>query len=248
MAEYGELDSRFNEQIEGLKSRAQELHTAASGYDLQIEYLNKQKALFEEYGAKVPIAMQCAQFMIEQIAAAASLPTSENPALENSPVAGIETRVIRPRGRPIVSRGKRADRGNYYNIAPQVKPIMNGIFGRGMEDVPEHLESLFDKMYGQQWRSRTIDVPTGPSSPHLKRTYSEDLHADDSYIKLLINGADLVINRNMRGSTPPDFPFRGRVAAVELVQLYNKIDAIGWDVYDGFMLRNRIRLAEPPRK
>lgn len=234
MTEQGEIGRRLNEYIEGLQKRVKELHTTAADYDLQIEYWVKQRELFEKYGAKIPIAMQNAQFMIEQIAAA-SVPPTKNP-----PVIGI-SRVIRPRVRSMNPRENRDDQTRNYNIAPQVKPIMNGVFGRGKEDVPQDLDSLFDEMYGRDWHSRTIDVPTRPGLTPVTRTYLEDLHSGESYIRRLIKGADKVINRNMRGNIPPTFPFRGRVAAVELIQLYNKIDAIGWDVYDDFMFRNRIR-------
>ena len=241
MPEQEELGSRLNEYIEGLKKQAEGLRTGAEDYDLQAEYLMKQRELFERYGAKVPIAMQTIQFMIEQIAAshAGSSTSSEDPP--KTSIDDDRINIPRPRRRHATPRGRRAGQGRNYNIASKVKPIMNGIFGRDKIDVPEYLDSLFNRMYGQNWHSRTIDIPLKPGLKPVTRTYLEDLHSGDSYIRRLIEGADEVINRNMRNNTPPAFPFRGRVAAVELAQLYHKIDTIGWDVYDGFMVRNGIR-------
>lgn len=237
MVEQEEFSNRLNEQIEGLKKQADGLRTSAEGLELQAEYLSKQWELFEKYGAKVPIAMQTAQFMIEQIAAVAS----SLPSLANPPEISVADRGFSTRSRRPTSRRGGADQTRNYSIAPQVKSIMNGIFSSGEKDVPEDLNSLFDRMYGQNWHLRTINVPTKPGLAHVARTYAEDLHSPESYIRSLIRGADRVINRNMRGNTPPNFPYKGRVAAVELAQLYSKIDAIGWDVYDNFMVNNSIR-------
>lgn len=240
MPEKGELSSRLNEYIKGLKRQAEGLHTSAEGYALQAKYLAAQVALFERY-PKVPIAMQTAQFIIEQIAATTSSSSaSENPS-EESVVSGI---IVRVRTRS-ASRRREENQPKNYNIAPQVKSIMNGIFGRGIEAVPEDLDSLFNGIYGQDWRTRTISVPSGLGLGRMNRTYLEDLNSENSYIRGLIEGADRVINSNMRDNTAPAFLFRGRVAAVNLVQLYYNIEAIGWDVYDDFMIRNRIRQPIP---
>ncbi len=225
MSEHIEIN-RLNKYIEDLKKQVNGLRKNAEDYELQAEYLEKQKELFEKYGAKIPIAMQTTQYMVEQIADYHSSST----ASQEPPKT---VRYSTP-------RGHRASQGKYYNIAPLVKPIMNGIFGRGKEDVPEDFDSLFNTMYGQDWTSRIIRIPLRPGSTPMTRIYLEDLHSGDSYIRVLINGADQVINRKMRGNTPP-FIFREKAAAVELVQLYNKINSIGWDIYDKFMIRNGIR-------
>lgn len=240
MTEQKEFGDRLDEYIKDLGKEAEGLLISAENRRLQAEYLLKQRELFEKYGARVPIAMQATQFIIEQIAAASSSPSLENPP-ETKVVGKVP--IPRPRIRPTTPSGSEADQIRYYNIAPQVKPIMNGIFGRGKEEIPEDLNGLFDRMYGQDWHSRSIGIPSRPGLPRVARTYLEDLHSPGSYIRRLIKGTDNVINRNMRGNTPPTFPFRGKVAAVELVQLYNKIDAIGWDVYEDFMVRNGIRQA-----
>lgn len=231
MTEQPEFGNKLNDYIDGLKKQAVGLRDTASNYDLQVDYLVKQEEIFEQYGAKLPLATATIKFIVEQIAAASNPPADDKG----------KTLLIRSSTRPIALKRRTTGQKSVYNIAGPAKPIMNSIFGRGKEDVPRDLESLFNGMYGNDWQSKTINVPTGPGKPHMTRTFLEDLRSDDGYIKILIESADEVIARKMRKSTPPLFPYRRKTAAVELVQLYNKIDAIGWNVYDDFMVRNSIR-------
>ncbi|MFH0936737.1 MAG: hypothetical protein V1808_00375 [Candidatus Daviesbacteria bacterium] len=240
MKEQSEFKTQLNEHIQGLKSQSEKLRSDFANFDLQIKYYLKQMDLFEKYGAKLPIAMQTAQFILEQIAAASkvsSLEVTSTTSGDSSLITPIETE----NEYSLQSEKNKMEPVKNYNIGGPAKPIMCGIFGRSREDVPTDLETLFKGMYGQNWHLRTIDVPLGPSLPSEKRTYSEDLKLENSYIRRLIEKADDVINRKMRGNIPPNYPFGGKVAAFDLVQLFNKINAVGWDVYDNFMVRNNIR-------
>lgn len=241
MTEHGETDSRIDEYIEELRKKAEHLRVAVEFYDSQVELLIKQKELLLKYGAQIPMAMQATQFMIEQIAA-----TSEQPPSGKSDGVKIGGRVttIRPRRRRATPKEKGgAVEDKKYNIAPQVKPIMNAIFGKGKEQVPETVDTLFDKMYpNQDWRTeKIILVSKGIGLGHRPITYGDDLNSDDSYIRRLIRGADGVINTRMRNNNLSSFTFQGKVAATELIQLYHTIDSVGWNIYDGFMIRNRVR-------
>lgn len=239
MTEHGEIDSRIDEYIEELRKKAENLRVAVEFYDSQIELLVRQKELLSKYGAQIPMAMQATQFMIEQIAA-----TSEQPPSGKSDGVKIGGRVttIRPRRRRATPREGGAVEDKKYNIAPQVKPIMSAIFGKGKERVPETLDDLFDKMYpDQDWHTKTILVSKGIGLGHRRITYGDDLNSDDSYIRRLIRVADGVINTRMRNNNLPSFTFQGKVAATELIQLYHTIDSVGWNICDDFMIRNRIR-------
>lgn len=247
MTEQGETGSRIDEYIAELRKKAESSRAAAEDFERQVEFLIKEKELLGKYG-QIPLAMQTTQFIVEQIAATDH--EDERAPIETPPSGrsdevnlGGAVRILRPRRRratPIEGGG--AGDGKKYSIAPQVKHIMRAIFGSGQEEVPETLESLFDKIYpGQDWHSKTITVPKGIRRGHQQVTYADDLKSDHSFIKRLIRGADGVINTKMRVNNDSSFAFAGKTATPELIQLYRTIESVGWEVYDGFMIRNKIR-------
>lgn len=237
MTEHGETGRGINEHIEELRKKAEASRAAAEDYELQVKFLAEERELLEKYG-QLPIAMLTTQFIIEQIAAATNI--GERP---DDVKIGRRITILRPRRRATAPKeDKETDKDKKYNIAPQVKSIMNAIFSSGQEGMPETLESVFDKMYpNQDWHSKIISIPKGINMVRQEITYKDDLNSDDSFIRRLISGADKVINTRMRNNNLPSFTFKGKVAAAELIQLYHTIDSIGWDIYDDFMLRNKIR-------
>lgn len=244
----GEISSNLDDFIGELRKQADVFRAASEYCDRQIEFLNSQRENLGRYGAQFPIAMTSTNFIIERVVASASLDAGESDLV---PPPGEPRRIgtgavrLRPRARRVGSPPPHPteSRNKKYNIPPQVKPIMNAIFGSGQEDLPQDLDSLFDRMYGNDWHLRTITVPLRPGVNN-PTTIGEDLSSADSYVRRLIRGADEVICKNMRGNADPIFGFRGKIAAADLRQLYNKIEGVGWDVYDDFMIRIGIR---PPQ-
>lgn len=241
MAGQVEFDG-IDKYIKDLQAKAGASRAVAEDYELQVEFLAKQNELLEKY-AQLPLAMQITRFLIEQITPVTTVGTAEAVVTTEEPSPERVTR-LRPRPRVITARAKASgeSRGKEYNIAPQVKPIMNAIVGGGPDAVPETLDQLFDRMYsGQDWRARTVFAPMGIRRGHQRIPYGDDLASDSSVIRRLIQGADRIICEKMRGNSGPPFAYRGKEAAPELIQIYHKVETIGWEAYDGFMMRNRIR-------
>lgn len=240
MAGQVEFDG-IDEYIQDLQVKAGASRAATKDYELQVEFLAQQRKLLEKY-AQLPLAMQITQFLIEQIVPATT-GTTEAVVTKEEPSPERVTR-LRPRPRVITARAEAGgeSRGKEYNIAPQVKPIMNALVGGGPDAVPETLDQLFDRMYsGQDWRARTVFAPMGIRRGHQRIPYGDDLASDDSVIRRLIRGADRIICEKMKGNSDPLFTHRARKAAPELIQIYRKVETVGWEVYDGFMVRNAIR-------
>lgn len=245
------VEQQIDKYVASLKERAAASRAEAEEYERQVAFLTEEEELLGKFG-QLPLAMQVTQFIIEQIAATATgsavaVTTGEHPP-ERSDEVSLGRRItrLRPRTRPITSRGEQAGDGTKrYNIAPQVKHMMNAILGGGPDAIPETLDQLFDRMYsGQDWRhSRTVFVPMGIGRGHQRIPYGEDLAAPNSVIRGLIRGADRIICERMRGNSDPLFAHRERKAASELIQIYRKVETVGWEVYDGFMARNAIREA-----
>lgn len=250
MVEQGQFGNRVDEYITGLKAQADVSRAAAEDYERQVEFFAQEKELLERY-AQLPIAMQISRFLMEQIAATTSAAqvgvTTEEPPAERTEEVSLGARVtrLRPRTRLTSSRGgQEGGDVKRYSVAPQVKPIMIALVSSGPDTVPETLDQLFDRMYpGQDWRSRTVYVPVGIGQASQRISYGDDLASETSIIRGMIRGADKVISTRMKGNTDPAFTFRGKKAAPELVQIYHKIETIGWEAYDGFMVRNSIREA-----
>lgn len=246
MSEREELNRRIDVCNDALSRKVEQLQAEVESYNSYIQLLLDQKGTLERYGAQIPAVMQATELIIHEIAAAVGIEVGVS--VENPPPEDVARRVItlRPRTRRIITPDIGTDtadsrRGTHYNIAPQVKPVMNGIFGSGKEGVPQNLESVFEGVYGPDWHLRQLLIPDRPGSRHRQTTYGDDLLSPNSYLKRLVKGADEIINTRMRVNTNTNWEFRGKVAARELMQLFNMIGDIGWDVYDGFMIRNGIR-------
>lgn len=253
MSEREELNRRLDAYHEALSKKVRELRAEAQSYNDYLELLTQQRGILDLYGARMPAVMQAAELIIQEIAAATRielevsvenpLPSEDTPRLPTVSIGG-RIPTLRPRTRRIaVSTPTERDlkKGTYYNIAPVVKPIMNAIFGSGKEGIPENLDSLFENIYGQDWRSKRLRIPTRPGERGREITYGDDLLSGNSYLKRLVRGADEVINTKMRENSTPSFEMGRKIAAPELVQLFHIIGSVGWDVYDGFMIRNGIR-------
>lgn len=232
------------DDLTGEYRKQADIFRAASEYcNSQIQSLMEQRNLLVKLGAQFPMTMASTDFIIKQVATSTevddvdvSIPIPRTKQVRGRQRIGYRSRARSSTRLPTEHSGDRIKR---YNISPQIKPIMNAIFSSG-EELPQSLDSLFGRMYGDKWQLRTITVPLRPGAHNLT-TFAEDLNSGNSYVRRLLSGADEVICVNMRNNETPGFAVRGKVAAVELIQLYHTIDGIGWGFYDDFMIRNRIR-------